>query len=62
MILFKKWAKHEVKSDIYCVNQSLREKHQEKKNWNQEFKQKHSPLFNYCNIFDLVTSRTEKIA
>ena len=27
MILFKKWAKHKVKSYINCVTQSLREKH-----------------------------------
>ena len=25
MILLKKWAKHKVKSYIYCVNQFLRE-------------------------------------
>ena len=36
MILFKKWAKHEVKSYIYCVDQFLREKRHKK--WNQECK------------------------
>ena len=60
MILLKKWAKHKVKSYIYCVNQFLREKRHKK--WNQECKQKQSLLFNFCNIFDLLTSRTQKIA
>ena len=60
MILFKKWAKHKVKSYIYCVNQFLREKRHKK--WNQERKEKQSLLFNFCNIFDLLTSRTQKIA
>ena len=59
MILFKKWAKHKVKSYIYCVNQFLREKRHKK--WNQECKQKQSLLFNFCNIFDLLTSRSQKI-
>ena len=53
MNLFKKWAKHK-------VNQFLREKHHKK--WNQECKQKQYLLFNFCNIFDLLTSRTQKIA
>ena len=52
MILFKKWDKHKIKSYIYCVNQFLREKRHKK--WSQEF--------NFCNIFDLLISRTEKIA
>ena len=60
MILFKSWAKHKVKSHIYCVNQFLREKRHKK--WNRECKQKQSLLFNFCNIFDLVTSRTQQIA
>ena len=30
--------------------------------WNQEYKQKQSLLFNFYNILDLLTSRTEKIA
>ena len=42
------------------LNQILREKRH--KNWKQECKQKHSLLFNFCNIFDLLTSRTQKIA
>ena len=42
MVLFKKWAKHEVKSYIYCVNQFLREKRHKK--WSQECKQKQSLL------------------
>ena len=29
---------------------------------NQECKQKESPFLDFCNIFDLLTSRTEKIA
>ena len=60
MILLKKWGKHKVKSYIYCVNQFLREKRHKK--WNQECKQKLSLLFNFCNIFYLSTSRTQKIA
>ena len=58
--MFKEWAKHKVKSYIYCVNQFLREKRHKK--WNQECKQKQSLLFNFCNIFGLLTSRTENIA
>ena len=60
MILFKKWARHIVKSYIYCVNQLLPKKLNKK--WNQERKQKHSRLFNFRNIFDPLTSRTQKIA
>ena len=60
MILFKKWAKHKVKSYIYYVNQFLRKKRHKK--LNQECKQKVSLLFNICNIFDLLASRTQKIA
>ena len=48
------------KSHIYCVNQFLREKRHKK--LNQECKQKQSLLFNVCNIFDLLTSRTRKMA
>ena len=44
MILFKKWAKHKVKSYIYYVNQFLREKRHKKRN--QECKQKQYLLFN----------------
>ena len=45
MILFKKWAKHKVKSYIYCVNQFLRKKRHknETKNVNK------NSLF--CSIF-----------
>ena len=60
MILFKKWAKHKVKSHIYCVNQFLRKKGHKK--WSKKCKHKQSLLFNFCNIFDLLTCRTEKIA
>ena len=60
MILFKTWAKHKVKSYNYYANQFLREKRHKK--WNRVCKQKQSLLFNFCNIFDLLTSRTEKIA
>ena len=60
MILLKKWAKHKVRSYIYCVNQFLRKKHHEK--WNQECKQKQSLLFNFCNIFYLLIPSTQKIA
>ena len=60
MILFKKWAKHKVKSYIYCVNQFLPEKRHKK--WNQECKQKTVSFFDFCNIFDLLTSSTQKIA
>ena len=31
------------------------------KNWNEEYKQKQSCLFNFCNIFYFLTSRTKKI-
>ena len=44
----------------YYVNPFLRKKRHKK--WNQECKQKQSLLFNFCNIFDLLTSRTQKIA
>ena len=60
MILLQKWAKHKVKSNTYCVNQFLRKKCHKKRN--QECTQKQSLLFNFCYIFDLLTSRTEKIA
>ena len=60
MILFKKWARHKVKPYIYCVNQFFREKCHKK--WNQECKRKQSLLFNFCNIFHLLSSRTQKIA
>ena len=45
MILFKKWDEHNVKSYIYCINQSLREKNDknEAKNVNK------NSLF--CSIF-----------
>ena len=59
MILFKKWFKHKVKPYIYCVNQFLHEKCHKK--WNQECKQKQSVLFNFCNMFYLLTSSTQKI-
>ena len=45
MILFKKWAKHKVKSYIYYVTQFLLKKRH--KNWNQECKQKQSLFFNF---------------
>ena len=60
MILFKKYARHKVKSYIYFVNQVLPEKHHKK--LNQECKQKQYRMFNLCNIFDLLTSRTQEIA
>ena len=58
MILFKKWARHKVKSYIYYVNQFLRVKpiKNEIKNVNKK-----SRMFTFCNIFDLFTSRTQKI-
>ena len=33
----------------------------EKSHWNKKCKQKQSQLFNFCNVFDLLTSKTEKI-
>ena len=60
MIFLKKWAKHKFKSYINRANQILRKKCHKK--WNQECKQKQSRLFDFCNIFDLLTSRTEKLA
>ena len=63
MILFKKWAKRpNVKLNyiyIYRVNQFLHEKRH--KTWNHEYKQRQSPLFRFCNIFDLLTCRSEKL-
>ena len=59
MILLKIWAKHKVKSYL-CVCQFLREKRCKK--WKQECKQKQPLFFNFCNKFDLLTSRTQKIA
>ena len=38
----------------------MREKRHKK--WNQESKQKQSHMPSFCNIFDLLTSRTQKIA
>ena len=32
------------------------------KKWNQECKQKQSCILSFCNIFDLLTSKTRKIA
>ena len=60
MIFFKKWAKHKVKPYINCLIKSLLEKRHKK--WNQECEQKQFLSFNFCNIFHLLTSRTEKIA
>ena len=59
MVLFKKWAKHKVKSYIYCVNQFLREKRHKK--WNHDCKQKQYLLLTFCNILDLLSSRSQKI-
>ena len=53
-------SKHKVKSYMYFVNQFLVEKPHKK--CNQECKEKQSFLFNFWNIFDLLTSRTQKIA
>ena len=60
MVLFKKWPKHKVYSYIHCVNQFLREKRHKK--WNQDCKKKkQSFMFHFCNFYDLLTSRTQKI-
>ena len=56
----KKWAKHNFKSYIYCVNHILPKKRH--RTSSQECKQEQSLLFNFCNIFDFLTSRTQKIA
>ena len=58
MILLKKWVKQKVRSYSYCVNQFLCEKRHKK--WNQEYKRTQSLSFNFY-IFDLLTSRTQKI-
>ena len=47
MILFRKWAKHNVKLYIYGVNQFKNEKRHKK--WNQKGKQNIFCLF--CSIF-----------
>ena len=63
---FNRWScsKNEpntlVKTNIYCANQILCEKLHKK--WNQECKLKQSLSFNFCNIFDLLTCKTPKIA
>ena len=57
MILLEKWAKHKVKSYLLCKSVFARETPYK---WNQECKQKESVLFIFCNIFDLLTSRTQK--
>ena len=58
MILLKQWARHKVKSFIvwisFCARNAITD---ETKNVN-----KNSLVFNFCNIFDLLTSRTQKIA
>ena len=60
MILFKNWVKHKAKSYIYYVNRFLRkERH---KNKTKNVNKNSLFLFNLCNIFDLLTSRTQKIA
>ena len=48
MILFKKGARHKVKSYIYCVDQFLRQKRQKKKKNETENVNKNSRV---CPIF-----------
>ena len=45
---------------MHLLYQPLHDKRHEKRN--QECKQERSLLFNFCNIFDLLTSRTERTA
>ena len=45
MILFKNWAKHKVKTYIYCVNQFSRQKHHK-----NEAKNVNKNSF-FCSIF-----------
>ena len=59
MILCKKISQHKVKSYSYYVHQFLRKKCHKK--WNHDCKQKQSLLLNLCNVFDILTSRTQKI-
>ena len=59
MILYKKWTKQKVKSYIYCVNQLFCNAI---KNEAKNVKlRKTNFLFIFYNIFDLLTSRTNKI-
>ena len=60
MILFKKWAKHKVKSYTFFVNQFYCEKRHKQRS--QKCKQKQSLLFNFSNILVLLITRTKKIA
>ena len=60
MILFRNEPSTKLNQIFFWVSQFLREKRHKK--WSQEHKQKQSLLFSFCNIFDLLISRTAKIA
>ena len=60
MILLKKWANTKL-NHIFIVLISFGARNAIKK-WNQECKQKQSLLYNFRDIFDLLTYRTQKIA
>ena len=56
----KSYSRNKPNTNVNPIYQFLLEK--KNKNCNQECKQKQSRLFKFCNIFDLLTSRTEEIA
>ena len=61
IIKFNRWycLENDPSTKLYLLWKSvLCEKHH--KTWSQEWKQKQSLLFNFCNIFDLLISKTEK--
>ena len=61
MILFKKWARHNVKTYLLWKSEKSVLLEKNNKKWNQERKQKQSSIFNFCNIFDFLNSRTQEI-
>ena len=58
IIKFNRWFC--IKNEPNCVNQFLRKKRHKK--WRQECKQKQWLSFKFCKIFDILFSRTAKIA
>ena len=61
MILFKKWAKHKVKSYIYCVNQFLREKRHKNETKNVNKSSLFCSNLEYFWSFDLENSENSMV-
>ena len=59
VIKFNRWS-YSKNGPNTVKSYKMKEKHH--KRWNQECKQKQSPLFNFCITFDLLTRGTEKMA